>query len=78
MAVELGARLGDARHGRRIWNPAGTQDLLKVVGATGFEPATPCAQGKPRRDSEVLISKRFAAFARRCDQICDHPSGDAS
>ena len=27
----------------------------KVVGATGFEPATPCAQGKPGRASEVLI-----------------------
>ena len=27
----------------------------KVVGATGFEPATPCAQGKPRRALEVVI-----------------------
>jgi hypothetical protein len=25
----------------------------------------------------VLISERFAAFAGRCDQIWDHPSGDA-
>jgi len=26
-----------------------------VVGATGFEPATPCAQGKLWRAFEVLI-----------------------
>ncbi len=29
--------------------------LRKLVGATGFEPATPCAQGKPRIAFEVLI-----------------------
>ena len=28
--------------------------LRKVVGATGFEPATPCAR-KPRRARKVLI-----------------------
>ena len=27
----------------------------ELVGATGFEPATPCAQGKPRRALEVVI-----------------------
>ena len=32
-------------------------DLRKVVGATGFEPATPCAQGKLGRGSEALISE---------------------
>ena len=35
------------------WNP-GTR---KVVGATGFEPAAPCAQGKPGRPRKVLISE---------------------
>ena len=48
-----------------------------MVGATGFEPAAPCAQGKPRRASEGLISEGFATFEKRCNQICDHPSGDA-
>jgi hypothetical protein len=31
-----------------------------MVGATGFEPAAPCAQGKPERALEVLFSERFA------------------
>src|SRR5262249_47582607 len=31
--------------------------IRKVVGAAGFEPAAPCAQGKPRRAFEVLISE---------------------
>jgi len=48
-----------------------------MVGATGFEPATPCAQGKLGRPRKVLIPERFAALSRKCDQIWDHPSGDA-
>ena len=47
----------------------------KVVGATGFEPATPCAQGKLGRARKVLFLERFAALKKRCDQIWDHPSG---
>ena len=51
------------------WNP-GTR---KVVGATGFEPATPCAQGKlgelRSTDFRMICSVREA-----WDQIWDHPS----
>ena len=48
-----------------------------MVGATGFEQATPCAQGKLGRVREVLFLERFAAFKKRCDQIWDQPSRDA-
>jgi len=56
------------------WNP-GTR---KVVGAAGFEPAAPCAQGKPERAIEVLISERFAASENSWAHFWDHPFGDAS
>ena len=49
----------------------------KVVGATGFEPATPCAQGKLGRPRKVLIPERFAASENSWAQIWAHPSGDA-
>jgi hypothetical protein len=31
--------------------------VSEMVGATGFEPATPCAQGKLGRARKVLISE---------------------
>ena len=55
------------------WNP-GTR---KVVGATGFEPATPGAQGKLGRPLKVLILERFAASENSWAQIWAHPRGDA-
>ena len=48
----------------------------EVVGATGFEPATPCAQGKLGRAAEVLLAERLAALAICCDQIWDQSSGE--
>src|SRR4051812_34223185 len=50
----------------------------KVVGATGFEPATPCAQGKLGRPRKVLIFERFAASENSWAHFWDHPFGDAS
>ena len=55
------------------WNP-GTR---KVVGAAGFEPATPCAQGKLGVAFEVLLIERFAASKNSWAQFWAHPRGDA-
>ena len=49
-----------------------------MVGATGFEPATPCAQGKLGVGSEVLISEQFAASEISCGRFCGRWRGDAS
>ena len=49
--------------------------LRILVGATGFEPATPCAQGKPRRARKVLIPERFAASGNLWAQFWAHPRG---
>ena len=48
-----------------------------MVGATGFEPATPCAQGKLGRPRKVLILERFAASENSWAQIWAHPCGNA-
>ena len=48
-----------------------------MVGATGFEPATPCAQGKLWRPLKVLILERFAASENSWAQVWAHCSGDA-
>ena len=58
----------------------------KVVGRDWIEPnlrrrlrrggqPTPCAQGKPQRARNTLISQYFSGSENSCDQICDHPSG---
>jgi hypothetical protein len=48
-------------------------DLRKMVGATGFEPATPCAQGRcatrlryAPTDTQFTIEVCGASFCRRC------------
>jgi hypothetical protein len=46
VAVELGGRLGDARHGAVCGTPPEPRNPLKVVGATGFEPATSRSQSE--------------------------------
>ena len=43
----------------------------KVVGASGFEPPTPCAQGKLGRSRKVLIPEGFAASGNSWAQIWD-------
>ena len=52
-------------------------DQRKVVGAAGFEPAAPCAQGKPERAFEVPIFEQFAAVESSWAHFWDHPFGDA-
>jgi hypothetical protein len=47
-----------------------------VVGATGFEPATPCAQGKLERPCEALLLERFAASKNSWAQFWAQSSGD--
>ena len=48
---------------------------LKIdIGATGFEPATPCAQGKLVRPLKVLILERFAASENSWAQIWALPT----
>jgi len=47
-----------------------------VVGATGFEPATPCAQGKLETAFEVLIFEQFAGVESSWAHFWDHPFGD--
>jgi hypothetical protein len=47
-----------------------------VVGATGFEPATPCAQGKLGTPRKALIAEGFAAPKNSWAQIWAHPRGD--
>src|SRR5712664_4178354 len=48
----------------------------RVVGATGFEPATPCAQGSRRGDSEALKRQQIARFSKSCNHFCDHLARD--
>ena len=56
----------------------GRDDLRsEVVGAAGFEPAAPCAQGKLGRAFEVLISEQFATVESLWAHFWDHPFGDA-
>jgi len=52
-------------------------DPRNLVGATGFEPATPCAQGKLERPCKVLLLEGFAASKNLWAQFWAHPSGDA-
>jgi hypothetical protein len=52
--------------------------LRILVGATGFEPATPCAQGKLERPCEVLLLEGFAASKNSWAQFWAHPSGDVA
>ena len=78
MAVELGGRLVEAGHSAVCrWNP-GTR---KVVGAAGFEPATPCAQGRcatrlryaptsNRRDFTAYSNGTLLAAVRFCGESC--------
>src|SRR5262245_25087193 len=68
-----GVTLDIARQVEPRWNPG----TLKMVGAAGFEPATPCAQGKPRRAFEVLILERFAALENSWAHFWAHAFGDA-
>jgi hypothetical protein len=49
---------------------------LKVVGATGFEPATPCAQGKLGVAFEVLFSEQFTASENCCGRFCGRVPGE--
>jgi len=51
--------------------------LILLVGAAGFEPASPCAQGKLGRPVSVLISEQFAASESWWAQTWDPPCGDA-
>ena len=44
--------------------------LRLLVGATGFEPAIPCAQGKLGVVFEVLISERCATCEMWCGHFC--------
>src|SRR5262245_16240139 len=68
-----GVTLDIARQVEPRWNPG----TLKMVGAAGFEPATPCAQGTLGRAFEVLISEWFAAVESSWAHFWDHPFGDA-
>ena len=53
---------------------AGTR---RVVGASGFEPAPPCAQGSRRGHAEALKRQQIARFSKSCNHFCDHLSRDA-
>jgi hypothetical protein len=50
--------------------------LEEVVGATGFEPATPCAQGKLGVALKVLILEQFAASEIWCGHFCGRLFGE--
>jgi hypothetical protein len=63
--------------GETLWTPV-EHRIGKVVSATGFEPATPCAQGKLGRPRKVLISEGFAAFEKSWAQFWAHPGGERS
>ena len=52
-------------------------EAREVVGAAGFEPAAPCAQGKLERPCEVLLLERFAASKNSWAQFWAHPCGEA-
>src|SRR5438445_1328491 len=54
-----------------------SKTLRILVGATGFEPATPCAQGRLGRRRKVLILERFAASENSWAHFWDHSFGDA-
>jgi hypothetical protein len=53
-------------------------DPSEVVGAAGFEPATPCAQGMLSNAPWALKWAQHARFSKSCNQICDHPSRDVA
>jgi hypothetical protein len=78
-AVERGwpsARARRVRESRRRIVTIGDLQIGKVVGATGFEPATPCAQGKLGVAFEVLFSEQFAASENSWAHFWDHPTGE--
>ena len=47
-----------------------------MVGATGFEPATPCAQGKLGVAFEVLFSEQFTASENCSGRFCGRVPGE--
>ena len=49
---------------------------LLLVGAAGFEPATPCAQGMLEQGLEVLISEQFAVSEIWCGHFCGRLCGE--
>jgi hypothetical protein len=48
----------------------------EVVGATGFEPATPCAQGMLGHACEVAIREQFAGAIFLCGHFWGRVRGD--
>jgi len=51
-------------------------DMTLLVGATGFEPATPCAQGKLGVVFEQLYFEQFTAIEISCGRFCGRPRGE--
>ena len=73
-AVEIVLTTGD-----RVGVGAGASVDVVLDSGRGdwIRTSDPCAQGKPWIGLEVPIREQLAAFAGRCDQTWDHPSGEA-